>query len=371
MNQTETVMRLENPAEQSQTEQVNQKSLAEARWQAVTCRDPQGDGLFVYAVKTTGIYCRPSCPSRAAKRQNVEFFDTADLAVEAGYRACKRCKPDMQSQQQNRNALVLQACQAIENSTSALSLEQLAQQAQISRYHFHRIFKSVTGLTPKAFHQAVQAKRITASLQSAPSITDAIYGAGFNSAGRFYDNAHTLLGMQPKRFREGGRGEYIRYEIEPCALGWVIVAATRKGVCAIEFDDVAQTLSEQIRERFHQAKFEEADAEFKRWITQVIHYLDQPKGVLSLPLDIRGTVFQRRVWQAMQTIPAGQTASYSEVAELIGQPKACRAVAHACACNAIAVAIPCHRVIRSNGNLSNYRWGPERKAELLRRERNK
>lgn len=364
-------MHHENPAGQSEAIQVNQKSLAEARWQAVTCRDPQTDDQFVYAVKTTGIYCRPSCPSRAAKRQNVEFFDTADLAVEAGYRACKRCKPDMPSQQQNRNALVLQACQAIENSTTALSFEQLAQQAQISRYHFHRIFKSVTGLTPKAYQQAVKAQRITASLQSAPSITEAIYDAGFNSAGRFYDSAHTLLGMPPTCFREGGRGECIRYEIAPCALGWVIVAATHKGVCAIEFGDVAQTLSEQIHERFHQAQFEEADAEFKRWIAQVIRYLDQPQGVLSLPLDIRGTVFQRRVWQAMQAIPAGQTASYSEVAERIGQPKAFRAVAHACACNAIAVAIPCHRVIRANGSLSNYRWGPERKAELLRRERKK
>ncbi len=207
MNQSETVMRLENPAEQSQTEHVSQKLLAEARWQALTRRDPQGDGLFVYAVKTTGIYCRPTCPSRTAKRLNVEFFDTADLAVEAGYRACKRCKPDMQSQQEDRNALVLQACRAMENSSSVLSLEQLAQQAKISRYHFHRIFKSVTGLTPKAFQQAVQAKRNSASLQSAPSVTDAIYGAGFNSSGRFYDSAHTLLGMRPKRFREGGRGE--------------------------------------------------------------------------------------------------------------------------------------------------------------------
>ena len=364
-------MRLKKPADQSQAIHVSQMPLAEARWQAVTCRDPQVDGQFFYAVKTTGIYCRPSCPSRSAKRQNVEFFDTADLAVAAGYRACKRCKPDMQSQQQDRNALVLQACQAIENSTSALSLEQLAQQAQLSRYHFHRIFKHVTGLTPKAYQQAVQAKRIAASLQSAPSITDAIYDAGFNSSGRFYDSAHALLGMQPRRFREGGRGECIRYEIAPCVLGWVIVAATRKGVCAIEFGDVAQTLSEQIHARFHQAKFEEADAKFKRWVAQVIRYLDQPQGVLSLPLDIRGTVFQRRVWQAMQAIPAGQTASYSEVAERIGQPKAFRAVAHACACNAIAVAIPCHRVIRSNGNLSEYRWGSERKAELLKRERKK
>lgn len=344
---------------------------AESRWQAVVRRDPRADGEFVYAVKTTGVYCRPSCPSRAAKRQNVEFFDTTGLAVAAGYRACKRCQPEALSQQQKWNAWVLQACQAIEQSASTLTLEQLAQQAGMSRYHFHRIFKAVTGLTPKAFHMAVQARRVTASLQSAPSVTDAIYDAGFNSAGRFYAGAHALLGMSPRRFRQGGAGEHIRYAVEPCALGWVIVAATRQGVCAIEFGDTAQTLIERIRARFPQAQFEPADIEFKNWIAQVIRYLDQPQGVLALPLDLRGTIFQHRVWQALQAIPAGQTASYSEVAARIGQPKAFRAVAHACAGNPVAVAIPCHRVIRANGDLSEYRWGVARKAALLRRERKK
>jgi len=267
--------------------------------------------------------------------------------------------------------LVLHACTSIERSPSALTLEQLAQQAGMSRYHFHRIFKAVTGITPKAFHQAVQAKRVTASLQSAPSVTDAIYDAGFNSSGRFYAGAHALLGMSPRRFRQGGAGEHIRFAVAPCALGWVIVAATRQGVCAIEFGDTAQTLTERIRARFSQAQFEPADAEFKNWIAQVIGYLDQPHGVLTLPLDLRGTVFQRRVWQALQAIPVGQTASYSDVAERIGQPKAFRAVAHACAGNPVAIAVPCHRAIRANGDLSEYRWGVERKAELLRRERKK
>lgn len=263
-------MNLENPAEPPHVPSIDAGQSAESRWQAVVRRDPCADGEFVYAVKTTGVYCRPSCPSRAAKRENVAFFGTSDLAVAAVYRACKRCRPEAISQQQKWNALVLQACTAIEHSPSAFSLEQLAQQAGMSRYYFHRIFKAVTGLTPKAFHQAVQAKRVTASLQFAPSVTDAIYDAGFNSSGRFYAGAHALLGMSPSRFRQGGAGEHIRYAVEPCALGWVIVAATRQGVCAIEFNDSAQTLTDRIRARFPQAQFEPVDIEFKNWIAQVI-----------------------------------------------------------------------------------------------------
>jgi len=364
-------MQDEMPAEPSQSSPINAGQLAEKRWQAVVRRDPRADGEFIYAVKTTGVYCRPSCPSRAAKRQNVEFFDTAGSAIAAGYRPCKRCRPDALSQQQKHNERVLQACHAIEHSPSSLSLKQLAQQAGMSPYHFHRIFKAATGLTPKAFHQAIQAKRVTASLQSAQSVTEAIYDAGFNSSGRFYEGAQAMLGMSPGSYRRGGVGEHIRYAVEPCALGWVIVAATRKGVCAIEFDDAAQVLIDRVRARFPHAQFESADTEFKQWIAQVIRYLDQPHGVLALPLDVQGTVFQRRVWQALQAIPAGQTASYSEIAERIGQPKAFRAVAHACAGNTVAVAIPCHRAVRANGDLSEYRWGVERKAKLLRRESKK
>ncbi|MHB1186641.1 bifunctional DNA-binding transcriptional regulator/O6-methylguanine-DNA methyltransferase Ada [Thiobacillus sp.] len=341
---------------------------AEQRWQAVVRRDPQADGEFVYAVRTTGVYCRPSCPSRAARRENVAFFDTPDLAIAAGYRPCKRCKPNEISQQQRRNALVLQACQAIEHSASALSLTQLAQQAGMSPHHFQRIFKSVTGLSPKGYHKAVQARRVTASLQSAPSVTDALYDAGFNSAGRFYEDAPALLGMSPGSYRKGGAGEHIRHAVEPCTLGWVIVAATRKGICAIEFGESAQVLEDRIRARFPQAQFEPSDAEFRQWIAQVLRYIEQPRGVLDLPLDVQGTVFQRRVWQALQAIPAGQTASYAEIAGRIGQPRAFRAVAHACAGNPVALAIPCHRAVRTDGSLAGYRWGIARKAELLRRE---
>lgn len=345
--------------------------LAEQRWQAVVRRDAQADGEFVYAVRTTGVYCRPSCPSRAAKRENVAFFESPELAVAAGFRSCKRCRPDAPSQQQQRNELVRQACEAIEHSTSAPTLAQLAQQARMSPFHFHRIFKAATGLTPKAFHKAVLARRVAETLQSAQSVTAALYDAGFNSAGRFYEAAPALLGMSPGSYRKGGAGEHIRYAVEPCALGWVIVAATRKGICAIEFGDAAQTLADRVRARFPQAQFEAADAEFTRWVARVLAYIEQPRGVLDLPLDVQGTVFQHRVWQALQAIPAGETASYTKIAERIGQPQAWRAVAHACAGNPVAVAIPCHRAVRVNGDLAGYRWGIARKAELLRRENKK
>lgn len=338
------------------------------RWQAVLRRDPQADGVFIYAVKTTGVYCRPSCPSRAAKRENVEFFETNEQAAQAGYRACKRCRPEALSQEQRRRALVVQACRAIEQSDSALPLAALARQAGLSPHHFHRIFKAATGLTPKAFYKSVRARRVANALQSAPSVTDAIYASGFNSAGRFYEESDALLGMAPGTYRKGAAGEQIRYAVAPCALGQVIVAATRRGVCAIEFGDAASVLVESLHERFPKARFESGDEEFRGWVARVLGYLDQPQGALGLPLDVQGTVFQHRVWQALRDIPAGQTASYAEIARRIGQPRAHRAVAHACAKNQVAVAIPCHRAVRRDGELSGYRWGVARKAALLKRE---
>lgn len=361
-------MNTEMSARAAKAPPTDARRLPGQRWEAVVRRDKRADGEFVYAVRTTGVYCRPSCPSRTAKRENVEFFDTNELAAAAGYRACKRCKPEALSQEQRRKALVIRACRAIEQSASALLLEQLARQAGLSPHHFHRIFKDVTGLTPKDFYQSVRARRVAASLQSAQSVTEAIYEAGFNSAGRFYEGAGAMLGMSPGAYLKGAAGEHIRYAVEPCALGLVIVAATRKGVCAIEFGEAAPALAGRLRERFPGARFEPADAEFRGWIARVVGYLDQPRGALDLPLDVRGTVFQHRVWRALREIPAGQIASYAEIARRIGQPGAQRAVAHACASNQVAVAIPCHRVVRSDGELAGYRWGVERKAELLRRE---
>lgn len=340
----------------------------EERWAAVLAKDKQGDGEFVFAVKTTGIYCRPSCPARPAKRQNVEFFDTTVQAAKAGYRACLRCKPDGVSQEHARHALVLQACQAIEQSESVLSLDDLATKVGLSPHHFHRIFKAATGLTPKQYQKAVQARRVTSALKEASSVTEALYEAGFSSSGRFYEDAGANLGMTPSSFRQGGAHEQIRYTIEPCSLGMMLVAATPRGVCAIEFADTEPALMERLQTRFSNATLQAGDPQFKQWVAQILRYLDQPTGSLDLPLDVQGTVFQRRVWQALQAIPTGQTVSYTELAQRLGQPTAVRAVASACANNHIAVAIPCHRVVRTGGALAGYRWGLARKAELLRRE---
>lgn len=351
-------------------------ALAISRWDAVLSRDKTFDGEFVYAVKTTGVYCRASCPSRTAKRINVLFFDTTGDAKVAGFRACKRCNPDGISLEHHRNDTVYAACERIKQSAENLSLNELASVSQLSPHHFHRIFKSVTGVTPKEYQKAIQQSRVRDALSKNSTVTGAIYAAGFNSAGRFYANSTAILGMTPKQYKRGGVNEEIRYALVPCSLGLMMVAATLQGVCSIEFGDHADGLTQQLYERFPRALFVAADKTFKTWLSRILKYLDQSadhsgerhKNLLDLPLDIHGTVFQQQVWKALRDIPAGKTLSYSQVAAKIGKPKAIRAVASACASNAIAVLIPCHRVVRQSGELSGYRWGVERKAELLRRE---
>jgi AraC family transcriptional regulator, regulatory protein of adaptative response / methylated-DNA-[protein]-cysteine methyltransferase len=349
-------------------EPMNVTQADDARWASVLNRDRDADGEFVYAVKTTGVYCRASCPSRTAKRKNVEFFETTFAARSAGYRACKRCHPDGVSHEHAQNTLVAAACETIKRNPH-VTLAALADEARLSAHHFHRVFKQVTGLTPKAYQKSLQTQRVSETLRDATSVTEAIYDAGFNSVSRFYEDASDKLGMAPSRYRSGAVGEEIRYAAEPCALGVIIIAATQRGVCAIEFGDSAHTLVARIRERFPKAALRPADAEFKKWIGQILAYIEQPRGVLDLPLDVQGTVFQQRVWNALKEIPAGSTASYADVANKIGQPRAVRAVAQACASNTLAVAIPCHRVVRADGTLSGYRWGAERKAALLKREK--
>jgi AraC family transcriptional regulator, regulatory protein of adaptative response / methylated-DNA-[protein]-cysteine methyltransferase len=353
----------------------NASDQPDSRWQAVLGRDKEFDGEFVYAVKTTGVYCRASCPSRVAKRGNVAFFDTTIEAQAAGFRACKRCNPDGVSLEHARNAAVNVACDFLKATSGNVALTTLAERASMSAHHFHRVFKSITGVTPKAYQKTLQQSRITEALGKNKTVTDAIYDAGFNSSGRFYENAEAILGMTPGSYKNGGKNEDIRYAVEPCALGVILVAATPRGVCAIEFGDSAHDLVHRLRTRFPLARFQPADKIFKAWLGKILEYIDhpgtQPRGLLDLPLDIQGTVFQQRVWKAIREIPAGATLSYSEVAQKIGKPKAVRAVASACAGNSIAVLIPCHRVVRANGELSGYRWGVARKAELLRREADK
>jgi AraC family transcriptional regulator, regulatory protein of adaptative response / methylated-DNA-[protein]-cysteine methyltransferase len=339
-----------------------------ARWDAVVRRDRSADGHFYYSVRTTGVYCWPSCAARLALRKNVAFHTTRDDAEQAGFRACMRCKPDQGGIAAIHAAGVAAASRLVESAEKMLSLDELAAAAGMSRFHFHRVFKTLTGLTPKAYSSAHRAKRVREELKRANSVTDAIYGAGFNSNGRFYAHASDELGMTPTRFRSGGTGETIQFAVGECSMGSILVAKTDKGVCAISLGDDPQTLVEDLQDRFPKATLVGDVAEFERLVAQVGGFVDSPGIGLNLPLDIRGTAFQKRVWEALLEIPAGHTASYAQVARRIGKPGAMRAVAQACGANALAVAIPCHRVIRNDGELSEYRWGVERKRVLLGKE---
>lgn len=343
-------------------------SDTELRWHAILTRAHEADSRFVYAVRTTGIYCRPSCPSRRPKRANVEFFETWRNAQEAGYRACKRCTPDQNSRRERQLAAVEQACILIKTADELPALKELAGAVGISPYHFHRLFKQLLGVTPKEYAATHRVNRLQQSLEEGVSVSQAIYDAGYGSSSRVYENAKDTLGMTPAKFRSGAEGLCIRYVITDCPLGWLLVAATNKGVCTIAFDDDPDELLGCLKRRFKHAELREDRAELHRWVDAVIAFLKAPNHDLELPLDIQGTAFQRRVWKALQDIHAGNTASYGAVATAIGKPKAVRAVAQACASNPVPLVIPCHRVVRANGELSGYRWGIKRKSWLLHKE---
>jgi len=342
-------------------------STDDARWGAMTRRDKAADGRFFYGVRTTGVYCRPSCAARQPRRENVSFFADAESAAQGGFQTCRRCRPDAPPGTQQAEA-VARACRLIETAVEAPSLEELAAAAGLSSYHFHRVFKAATGLTPRAYAAAQRSQRVRDELPRSGTVTEAIYGAGFGSNGRFYAHANELLGMAPQVFRGGGRGETIRFAVGQCTLGAILVAATGKGLCAILIGEDPEALVRDLQDRFPKAELVGGDAAFEQRVAQVVGFVEAPRLGLALPLDVRGTAFQQRVWQALLKIPPGSTASYAEIAEQIGQPRAVRAVAQACASNALAVAIPCHRVVRRDGNLSGYRWGVERKRALLERE---
>ena len=341
----------------------------EARWAAVLARDVQADGHFVYAVKTTGVYCQPSSTARLPNRKNVEFFDSAEAAESAGYRRSRRVAGDRSSLASERAELVAKACRLIEASESPLQLEALAMEAGLSPFHFHRLFKAQTGLTPKAYASAYRARKLREELSRANgSITEAIYSAGFSSNSRFYETADDRLGMRARDFRAGGTGSIIRFAVGQCSLGAILVAQSLRGVCAILLGDDPECLVHDLQDQFPRAEIIGGDAAFERLIAQVVGFIEAPAIGLHLPLDVQATAFQERVWRALREIPPGETVSYAELAQRIGSPKAVRAVARACAANPIAVAIPCHRVVRHDGALGGYRWGVDRKRELLRRE---
>ena len=345
-------------------------TLNDPRSAAVLACDPAADGTFFYSVKTTGVYCRPSCAARPARPENAGFHLTAAAAERAGFRPCKRCKPDQPPLAEQHAAKVAEICRLIENAETVPGLAELADHVGLSAYHFHRIFKAASGLTPKAYAVAHRAKRVRHELDCGGTVTEAIYGAGYNSNSRFYEKSNAVLGMTPTDYRAGGANTDIRFAIGECSLGSILVAASERGVCAILMGDDPAELARDLQDRFPRANLIGGDAQFEQLVANVVGFVEAPRLGLDLPLDVRGTAFQQRVWQALREIPAGARASYTDIANRIGAPKSVRAVAQACAANPLAVAIPCHRVVRLDGGVSGYRWGVERKRALLNREAN-
>lgn len=338
------------------------------RWASVMARDAAADGKFYYSVKTTGVYCKPSCAARPSRPENVQFHNTREKAEQAGFRPCRRCKPDQPPLFEQHAAKIAAVCRLIENAEDDLNLDNLATHAGLSIYYFHRMFKAVTGLTPKAYIAANREKRLRSRLQRSATVTEAIFDAGYNSNSRFYEKSDQVLGMTPSNYRAGGANTEIRFAIGECSLGAILVASSEKGVCAILLGDDADALARDLQDRFPKSNLIGGDSEFEQLVAKVVGFIEAPAIGLDLPLDVRGTAFQQRVWQALREIPAGSTVSYTDIANRIGSPKAVRAVAGACAANALAVAIPCHRVVKHDGALSGYRWGVERKRALLERE---
>ena len=333
------------------------------RWAAVCARDA---GRFVFAVTTTGVYCRPNCGAKRAKRDNVRFFADAGAARAAGFRPCRRCRPD---EAPRIDPVVADACRLIEAAESPPALRDLAAQLGIGPHRLHRAFKAALKLTPKAYAVAVRAGRARSALTPGTRVTAALYDAGFNAPGRFYAASDAVLGMTPKAYKAGGAGETVRYATTPCAYGVVLVAATGAGVCALSLGDAAEPLVADLHARFPNAERVGDDRDFAGLVAAVVDLCAEPPPAHGLPLDVRGTAFQARVWAALRAIPTGETRTYAEIAALIGAPKATRAVARACATNEVALLIPCHRVVRSDGGSGGYRWGEERKRAILGRER--
>ncbi len=339
----------------------------ERRWQAVCECDARADGQFVFAVLTTGVCCRPTCRSRRALRENVRFYPDVATAQAEGFRPCKRCQPEKSDPQQQKVEKVAAACRLLEQETP-MTLEALARQAALSPFHFHRLFKSVTGMTPKAWQQAWRARRLREALGQGAKITDAALSAGFPDNSSYYQQADAALGMTARQFRRGGEDLDITWVCGDGPLGRCLVAESERGVCAVLPGESDALLCAELASLFPNARLHPGDEAFRQRVAQVFSHLDDHRQPFSLPLDLRGTAFQLQVWQALRQIPAGETRSYRQVAQSIGRPRAVRAVASACAANKLALVIPCHRVVREDGALSGYRWGTARKALLLARE---
>ena len=338
------------------------------RWARIVARDKAADGSFWYSVATTGTYCRPSCPSRRANPKNVRLHESPDAAEAAGFRPCRRCNPGGISIDAANAAIVTKACRLIDDAAEPLTLAQVAESVELSPHYFHRLFRKATGLTPKAYAEAGRSARLRKGLATAATITEAFHEAGFGSNGRFYAASTGVLGMSPTRYRAGGADEVLTFAVGQCSLGAILVASSAKGVAAISLGDDPERLVRDLEDRFPRARLVGGDTAYEQWVAQVVGGVEEPARGFDLPLDVRGTAFQQRVWQALREIPPGSTETYSGIAQKIGAARSVRAVAGACAANAHAVAIPCHRVVRRDGGLSGYRWGVERKRELIERE---
>jgi AraC family transcriptional regulator of adaptative response/methylated-DNA-[protein]-cysteine methyltransferase len=339
------------------------------RWDAVLARDPAPScGPFLYAVTTQGVFCRPGCPSRPPLRRNTRFFSDAAAAEAAGFRACRRCDPKGERAALHAEA-IRAACAMIEAGEAIPSLAVLAARAGYARHHFLRLFRDITGVTPRSYAESVRARRLAAALAGGARVADAVAGAGFGSESRVYEDKGRVLGMTPGAARRGGAGEVIRVALAESALGPLMVGATGAGVCFIGFGEDGQALRGDVMARFPKARIEEAPEALAETVRRVVAHVAEPKAALDLPLDLRGTAFQRRVWEALRAIPFGETRSYSALAAGMGMPAATRAVARACAQNKVSIAVPCHRVVGKDGDLTGYRWGVARKRALLAGEK--
>ena len=357
-----------NPSNSVQplTDRLDEERL----WQAVLHRDRASNGKFVYAVRSTRIYCRPSCPSRRPNRIQVVFFESGEAAQRAGFRACRRCLPDNTSAADPKTEIVQRACELLDARAEegGISLSALGSALGVSPHHLQRTFRQVVGVTPRQYAEDRRLARFKQHVKAGDGVTTALYNAGYGSSSRLYEKAPQQLGMTPATYRQGGRGILIQYSILACTLGRLLVAGTERGVCAIRLGDSDEELESSLRREFSAAEILRDDAALHAWAEELLQHLEGRQPQLNLPLDIRATAFQMRVWRELQAIPYGSTHSYSEIAAAIGQPSATRAVARACATNPVAVVIPCHRVVREDRSLGGYRWGIERKRRLLEQE---
>ncbi len=355
-------------------DEVREKRLSltddERRWQAVTERDATWDGRFVYAVRSTGVYCRPSCSVRSPRRKQVVFFALPEAAEQCGYRPCRRCHPKETTAAHPHVELVRQICRYIEaHLESSLTLRTLSRQAGVSQFHFQRLFKQIAGITPRQYVDACRLGVLKSRLKERRTVTMAMIEAGYGSSSRLYERASSQLGMTPATYRLGGPATSIHYTVADCPLGRLLLAGTARGICAVYLGDSDAQLEAELTSEFPAAMVQREDAELSAWVSAIVNHLRGRQPHLDLPLDVQATAFQWRVWQELRTIPYGSTRSYSDIARAIGRPKAVRAVASACAANPVSIIVPCHRVLREDGNLGGYRWGIERKQKLLDQEK--